>query len=68
MIYLFIIITLLSTLSIFKKVLKYFKHVGLYINFKKIKFLVTEVKYLKLIVIIKGVYINPKKVDIIIEW
>ncbi|OCK96627.1 uncharacterized protein K441DRAFT_551652, partial [Cenococcum geophilum 1.58] len=38
---------------------------GLYINLKKYKFLVTEVKYLKLIITTKGVYIDPKKVRII---
>ena len=47
------------------KVLEYFKDIKLYINLKKYKFLVTEVKYLKLIIIIKGVHIDPKKVYII---
>ncbi|OCK95898.1 uncharacterized protein K441DRAFT_554812, partial [Cenococcum geophilum 1.58] len=41
------------------------RDVGLYINLKKYKFLVTEVKYLRLIVIIKGVRMDPKKVYII---
>ncbi|OCK94104.1 uncharacterized protein K441DRAFT_562731, partial [Cenococcum geophilum 1.58] len=41
------------------------RDVGLYINLKKYNFLVIEVKYLKLIVITKGVYIDPKKVRII---
>ncbi|OCK89484.1 uncharacterized protein K441DRAFT_583922, partial [Cenococcum geophilum 1.58] len=48
---------------------KYTKHrlrdVGLYINLKKYKFLVIEVKYLKLIITIKSVYIDPKKIYII---
>ncbi|OCK87737.1 uncharacterized protein K441DRAFT_592590, partial [Cenococcum geophilum 1.58] len=48
---------------------KHTKHrltnVGLYINLKKYKFLVIEVKYLKLIITTKGVYIDPKKVYII---
>ncbi|OCK97543.1 uncharacterized protein K441DRAFT_421459, partial [Cenococcum geophilum 1.58] len=48
---------------------KYTKHrlkdVGLCINLKKCKFLVIEVKYLKLIVTIKGVRMDPKKVRII---
>jgi len=39
--------------------------IGLYINLKKCKFSVIEVKYLKLIVTTKGVYIDPKKVYII---
>ncbi|OCL00944.1 uncharacterized protein K441DRAFT_469521, partial [Cenococcum geophilum 1.58] len=48
---------------------KHTKHrlrdVGLYINLKKYKFLVIEVKYLRLIVTTKGVCIDPKKVRII---
>ena len=39
--------------------------IGLYINLKKYKFLVIEVKYLKLIITTKGIYIDPKKVYII---
>ncbi|OCL00945.1 uncharacterized protein K441DRAFT_532457, partial [Cenococcum geophilum 1.58] len=42
-----------------------FRDIGLYINLKKYKFLVIEVKYLKLIITIKGVRIDPKKVYII---
>src|SRR5271155_4366381 len=34
-------------------------------NLKKYKFLVIEVKYLKLIIITKGVHMDPKKVYII---
>ncbi|OCK94753.1 uncharacterized protein K441DRAFT_559644, partial [Cenococcum geophilum 1.58] len=41
------------------------RDVGLYINLKKYKFLVIEVKYLKLIITTKGVHIDPKKVYII---
>ncbi|OCK93688.1 uncharacterized protein K441DRAFT_564009, partial [Cenococcum geophilum 1.58] len=41
------------------------RDIGLYINLKKYKFLVTEVKYLKLIITIKGVRIDPKKVYIV---
>ena len=41
--------------------------IELYINLKKYKFLVTEIKYLRLIIITKGVYINFKKVYIIIK-
>ncbi|OCK94357.1 uncharacterized protein K441DRAFT_561154, partial [Cenococcum geophilum 1.58] len=48
---------------------KYTEHrlrdIGLYINLKKYKFLVIEVKYLKLIITTKGVCIDPKKVYII---
>ncbi|OCK96860.1 uncharacterized protein K441DRAFT_551032, partial [Cenococcum geophilum 1.58] len=48
---------------------KYTKHrlrnIGFYINLKKYKFLVIEVKYLKLIITTKGVRIDPKKVYII---
>ena len=43
----------------------YFRDIELYINLKKYKFLVTKVKYFKLIIIIKNIYINPKKVYII---
>jgi hypothetical protein len=38
---------------------------GLYINLKKYKFLVIEVKYLRLIITTKGIRIDPKKVRII---
>ncbi|OCK87169.1 uncharacterized protein K441DRAFT_595503, partial [Cenococcum geophilum 1.58] len=38
---------------------------GPYINLKKCKFLVIEVKYLKLIITTKGVRMDPKKVYII---
>ena len=41
------------------------RDVGLYINLKKYKFLVIEVKYLRQIITTKGVYIDPKKVYII---
>ncbi|OCK92537.1 uncharacterized protein K441DRAFT_570493, partial [Cenococcum geophilum 1.58] len=41
------------------------RDVELYINLKKYKFLVIKVKYLKLIITIKGVHIDPKKVRII---
>ncbi|OCK99712.1 uncharacterized protein K441DRAFT_423276, partial [Cenococcum geophilum 1.58] len=41
------------------------RDIGLYINLKKYKFLVIEVKYLRLIITTKGVYIDPKKVYII---
>ncbi|OCK89862.1 uncharacterized protein K441DRAFT_581970, partial [Cenococcum geophilum 1.58] len=41
------------------------RDIGLYINLKKYKFLVIEIKYLKLIIIIKGICIDPKKVYII---
>ncbi|OCK92802.1 uncharacterized protein K441DRAFT_568774, partial [Cenococcum geophilum 1.58] len=48
---------------------KYTKHrlwdVKLYINLKKYKFLVIEVKYLKLIITTKGIRIDPKKVYIV---
>jgi len=42
--------------------------IGLYINLKKCKFLVIEVKYLKLIVTTKGIYIDPKKVYTVTKW
>ena len=45
--------------------LKYLRDIGLYINLKKCKFLVTEIKYLKLIITTKGVRIDLKKVHII---
>ena len=51
-----------------KKVLEHFRDIRLYINLKKCKFLVTEVKYLGLIITIKGVCIDPKKVYIITKW
>ena len=35
--------------------------IKLYINLKKYIFLVIKVKYFKLIIVIKGVYIDPKK-------
>ena len=38
------------------------RDIGLYINLKKCKFLVIEVKYLRLIITTKSVYIDPKKV------
>jgi len=41
--------------------------IGLYINLKKYKFLVIEVKHLRLIITTKGIYIDPKKVYIIAE-
>jgi len=46
-------------------VLQRLRDVGLYINLKKYKFLVIEVKYLRLIITIKGVRIDPKKAYII---
>ena len=45
--------------------LKYFRDIKFCINLKKYKFLVIEIKYLKLIIIIKGVYMDLKKVYII---
>jgi hypothetical protein len=39
--------------------------VTLYINLKKYEFLVTKVKYFKLIITTKGVCIDPKKIYII---
>ncbi|OCK91103.1 uncharacterized protein K441DRAFT_495215, partial [Cenococcum geophilum 1.58] len=44
------------------KVLERLRDVELYINLKKYKFLVIEVKYLKLIITTKGVHMDPKKV------
>ncbi|OCK98236.1 uncharacterized protein K441DRAFT_544545, partial [Cenococcum geophilum 1.58] len=48
---------------------KHTKHclrdIELYINLKKYKFLVIELKYLKLIITTKGICIDPKKVYII---
>ncbi|OCK88768.1 uncharacterized protein K441DRAFT_587290, partial [Cenococcum geophilum 1.58] len=41
------------------------RDIGLYINLKKYKFLVIEVKYLKLIITIKGIRMDLKKVYII---
>ncbi|OCK94953.1 uncharacterized protein K441DRAFT_558380, partial [Cenococcum geophilum 1.58] len=41
------------------------RDIEFYINLKKYKFLVIEVKYLKLIITTKGVRIDPKKVYII---
>ncbi|OCK95846.1 uncharacterized protein K441DRAFT_554006, partial [Cenococcum geophilum 1.58] len=38
------------------------------INLKKCEFLVIEVKYLRLIITTKGIYINPKKVRIITKY
>ncbi|OCK94167.1 uncharacterized protein K441DRAFT_562510, partial [Cenococcum geophilum 1.58] len=46
-------------------VYKRLRKVGLYINLNKYKFLVIEVKYLRLIITTKGVRIDPKKVYII---
>jgi hypothetical protein len=43
----------------------YLRDIGLYINLKKCKFLVTEVKYFRLIITTKGVYMDSKKVYII---
>ena len=48
-----------------RKVLQRLRDAGLYINLKKCEFLVIEVKYLKLIIITKGVRMDPKKVRII---
>jgi len=48
-----------------RKVLQRLREAGLYINLKKCEFLVIKVKYLKLIITTKGVYIDPKKVCII---
>ena len=51
-----------------QKVLERLRDAGLHINLKKYKFLVTEVKYLGLIVTTKGIYMDPKKVYIITKW
>jgi len=51
-----------------RKVLQRLRDAGLYINLKKCEFLVIEVKYLRLIITIKGVRMDPKKVCIIMEW
>jgi len=46
-------------------VLWHLKDIGLYINLKKCEFLVIEVKYLKLIITTKGIYMDLKNVRII---
>jgi len=51
-----------------QKMLQRLKDIRLNVNIKKYDFSVKEVKYLKLIISIKGVRIDPEKVYIITEW
>jgi len=48
-----------------KKVLKRLRNIGLQVNIKKYKFGVKRTKYLRFIVSIDRIKVNPKKVNII---
>ena len=50
------------------KVLKQLREKSLQLNIDNCEFSVTEVKYLSLIVTIKEIRIDPKKVQVIIDW
>ena len=44
-----------------KKVLERLRNIGLQVNIKKCKFKVKRIKYLRFIISIKGIKVNPKK-------
>ena len=50
------------------KVLKRLRKKGLQLDIDKCEFSVTEMKYLRLIVITKGIYMDSDKVQAIIDW
>ena len=50
-----------------KKILEKLKRAGLYLNINKCQFHVKEMKYLKLIIITKGLKMDLKKIKIIIN-
>src|SRR6266702_3041570 len=47
-----------------KKVLERLRNVGLQVNIKKCEFRVKRTKYLRFIVIIEGIKVNPEKVEV----
>jgi len=51
-----------------KKVLKRLRNAGLQVNIKKCEFGVKQTKYLRFIVSIEGIKVNPKKVEAIRNW
>ena len=48
-----------------KKVLERLQNTGLQVNIKKYKFRVEQIKYLRFIISIEGIKVNPKKVKVI---
>ena len=50
------------------KVLKQLQKKSFLLDINKYEFFVTKVKYLRLIVILKSIYIDLKKIQAIIDW
>ena len=49
-------------------ILEALKRVGLQLDINKCKFYKTEVLYLRLIILIDGIQIDPKKIEVIVNW